>query len=492
MGGRTGGPNLDDDDEATHADAATATTTASSEQRSNHDWWSPSWGAWNSWSWNAGWSGSYGAWGGHSYGSSSTSSYDSERREQELLATFIQGWYLLTDASLDSHERNLVVTALGGNFSPAKVAQELRNQFPETEVKRRDHSRRYQSYLGEIRELDEDEADEPETDFPDNLEEIFNEEGFAMMSSAETEAQAAMAAIETARRTLKDARQRQHLVKQNRKYYQNAGHRATSTTNHKPKDDSNLDCLRCGKRGHRAANCPHKPIGDAPPAAQAHLAQGSSSSEPQQAPFVCYADSAQDIIFHDGDHRSIDNFVGYAVQESFHAGPSTEVENALTTSEAVAAGMAVIDGGATQTIGSVRALEAVLQKNRQRYGTSGLKGLATEEPPSFAFGNSTENRCLSTAQIRVQANGQPGELRVHTLESGEAPILLSIQTLRSLKAIIDFEADVAVFRALDPHRLVHLTRGSSGRQLLSLTEDWMSISTPTKQAIPSLLSHAAC
>ena len=63
-------------------------------------------------------------------------------RVMELLPPFIQGWYLMTDAGSDHSERNLVMTALGGNFSPQRVAQELRNQFPETAVRRRDQGRR--------------------------------------------------------------------------------------------------------------------------------------------------------------------------------------------------------------------------------------------------------------------------------------------------------------------------------------------------------------
>ena len=229
-----------------------------------------------------------------------------------------------------------------------------------------------------------------------------------------------------------------------------------------------------------------KPVGDG--SAQSNLAQGSSSAEPQQAPFVCYLDQAST---EESQQVSIfDDFVGYATEEIFQASTAQEKPGGLTTSEAVAKGMAVIDGGATQTIGSVKALEAVLNQNRAKYGSSGLRGLSAEEPPTFSFGNSTDNRCLSTAQLHVQANGGFGELRVHTLECGESPILLSIQTLGSLKAIIDFESDVVVFRALDARRLVHLARGSSGHQLLSLTDDLMSNSTEARQAVPSLLSYA--
>ena len=106
--------------------------------------------------------------------------------------------------------------------------------------------------------------------------------------------------------------------------------------------------------------------------------------------------------------------------------------NLMTTQEAVRQGMCVIDGGATQTIGSIAAVEAVLEQNRKLHGATRLKGLCATEPPIFSFGNSTENRCCSTAKLEVSANGQPGELQVHTLDQGQSPILLSVETLRRL------------------------------------------------------------
>ena len=163
--------------------------------------------------------------------------------------------------------------------------------------------------------------------------------------------------------------------------------------------------------------------------------------------------------------------------------------NLMTTQEAVRQGMCVIDGGATQTIGSIAAVEAVLEQNRKLHGATRLKGLCATEPPIFSFGNSTENRCCSTAKLEVSANGQPGELQVHTLDQGQSPILLSVETLRRLGAIIDFRDDLAVFRALDDRKVLRLVRGQSSHQLLSLTQDWMSLAEPAQQAVPGLSSY---
>ena len=216
------------------------------------------------------------------------------------------------------------------------------------------------------------------------------------------------------------------------------------------------------------ANCPHKPLGET--RSQANLAD-ENTKDTHQAPFVCYADTHAGFAT---NHKDL----------ACHTGQKEDEQ--LTTAEAVQKGMAVIDGGATQTIGSVAAVEAVMRQNKAKHGHSGLTGVNAKDPPVFSFGNSTENRCLSTARLQVVANGKRGEMQIHTLEDGESPILMSIDTLRRVGAIIDFEADLAVFRNLDPGRILKLTRGKSGHQLLPLAEDWMQHSQAS--AKPGFLS----
>ena len=106
-----------------------------------------------------------------------------------------------------------------------------------------------------------------------SAEQELNEEGYALWSSAASEAEEALAALQGARRTLKEARARQHQVKMNRKYFR--GGPGGSKPPVQPRDDSKIVCLRCGKQGHRIANCP----------------QGADyKKEPDaQAPFVCDA-----------------------------------------------------------------------------------------------------------------------------------------------------------------------------------------------------------
>ncbi|CAE7447253.1 unnamed protein product, partial [Symbiodinium sp. CCMP2456] len=268
--------------------------------------------AWNPgyhWGWSAGWRGQ-GQWDWYaSRWSSSSQTSEDPPKVAELLPTFIQGWYLLMDAGLDHGERNLIITALNGNFDPLRVGQELRNQFPEGEVRRRDQGRRHQSYMGELAdEMDEDF--ETEGNSTTDLEaEGMNDEGIALVVDAEQEAQSALAALHEAKRTLKDARFRQKMVKQNRKYYQgnSRGYKPSYAPGNRVRDDSQIECLGCGQQGHRVANCPNKNT--------AAMATSSADTD-QQAPFVCFSGPDDSENFAGFAHQDNQDLTGFAHQDN--------------------------------------------------------------------------------------------------------------------------------------------------------------------------------
>ena len=82
----------------------------------------------------------------------------------------------------------------------------------------------------------------------------------ALWASATEEAETAYAAYQQARRTLREARHKQHAVKMSRQYYRpDAGGR---------RDDSRIVCMSCGKMGHRKANCPSSTACLVPPRAR--------------------------------------------------------------------------------------------------------------------------------------------------------------------------------------------------------------------------------
>ncbi|CAE7948685.1 Lgi2 [Symbiodinium sp. KB8] len=127
------------------------------------------------------------------------------KQQRELESA--HGWYLLQDAGLTAGERNMIYTALKGEFSMNRVAQELRNQWPEHEIKRHDQQHRASGFLGQVDEISDDEED-TNVSFQDQE---LSEEGQALLAEHEDQAAEALAVIQRAKKTLKEAAQHPHL-----------------------------------------------------------------------------------------------------------------------------------------------------------------------------------------------------------------------------------------------------------------------------------------
>ena len=285
------------------------------------------------------------------------------------------------------------------------------------------------------------------------------EEGIALVSEAQSEAEQAMAVAEQARRTLKEARAKQHQVRMSRRYYKTTykgNFRDFKNDQHK----GPIRCLRCNGN-HKVADCP-KP---------APSQTAAVSTEEQAAPFMCFTDGQ------DSSDAMMDDETGYVVNRP------------PTTKEVVEQGKAVLDGGATRTLASVAALEKIMELNQVHKGHPGVSEVDLEDRPTFGFGNSSRNQCVSTAALQVSADGREGLLRVHALDQGEGPLLFSIHTLRALGAVIDFSEDLVVFRTLSDRKVIQLERSTTGHQLLPMTSDWFEGAQDTKEPVPGLRQY---
>ena len=441
---------------ATAGDAASSHAEEPDDEEDEQRWddwngWQSGWHSWydrgqDGWSSHDSWRTS---WPRPARSASTTASWVTEA--PELLPEFVQGWFLLQDSGLDTAEKNMVIAALGGDYSLNRVAQELRNQWVDDDLRRRDQGGRS---TGWMTYADDDDLIEP--DMKDDNSFLANQdltdEGFAILENAEQEAQQAMA-------TLREARQKQHQVKMSRQYFRtsfrgsNFQHRSSQGHGRRESTQPRGSevCLACGGP-HQTSRCPKRASG------QASSAEGQESAPFVSTPFSCFAESEALV----------------AAQEK------------LTTLQAMERGMAVIDGGATSTLGSVRALEQVMMLNQNAKGKHGVESVDLADQPVFGFGNSSHDKCLSTANLTVMADGREGQLRVHALGRGEGPVLFSIKSLRALGAVVDYENDLICFRRLNDQKIIPLEQSSAGHQLLPLTQDWYDGATTTQAPVPSL------
>ena len=149
-------------------------------------------------------------------------------------------------------------------------------------------------------------------------------------------------------------------------------------------------------------------------------------------------------------------------------------------------GKAVIDCGATRTVGSIHALERVMEENLKKVGRNNVQEVNFDDKPIFNFGNSSRNQCASTATMMVPMKGQVGQLKVHALDAGTSPVLLSVQSLRQLGALIDFESGLAVFRRIAPDHIIQLERTEAGHFVMPLTSDVFEGAVKVQRPVPSL------
>ena len=82
-----------------------------------------------SWSWGYGSDWQWGTWKKYDWTASEKQPVD---LYPEVVPEFIQAWLLLSDANIEIPERNLIMTAIQGDLSLQRVAQELRTHFPDS------------------------------------------------------------------------------------------------------------------------------------------------------------------------------------------------------------------------------------------------------------------------------------------------------------------------------------------------------------------------
>ncbi|OLQ10860.1 hypothetical protein AK812_SmicGene5400 [Symbiodinium microadriaticum] len=388
-------------------------------------WWSSGWDAWD---WDRR-SQSEGQWGRSSHhGASSRVSWDASEaasaQADKFLPDFVIAWLLLQRSGLDATEKSVIVANLRNNFTITKVKDALKLTWPDEELRKRDSSKNSAMFAADegafmTEDYEHEEAEVPDWENP--------EEGFAYQA-LEDDAQEALAALDDARRTLKDAREKQAQMRRNRNFFPNKNNSEQTT-------------------------------------------QGGGQSE-QRVHFVFSATDATTAAEPDGNK---------ATQEA--------EENLMALHEILNSGHAIIDGGATSSLGSEEAVQKVAEMNWQATGEDPIE-ILPDEQPAFRFGNNAQHRCMSTALVKLPSQQMNSRMRIHVHDIPGQPVLLSVKSLRALGAVIDFSNNQAVFKSLNAAAVVDLETTESGHQLFPLTRDVLQGSTPLSQPFTTFKQFA--
>ena len=404
---------------------------------SNSTWGDHFWHGRNEWS----------SWDWHSYshhdswqpwsGTASTNKYDvsdaASVEADKFLPDFVIAYMLLQRSGLDTTERGSIVSNLRNRFTSEQVKSALRLAWPDDEIKRRDQFKGTAMF----HEAETEEALFQEEASEDECIAQLTEEEASEYSLLTKETESAFQAFQHARRTLKDAREKQSLFKKNRQFYpmkRDSMPRAKWDNT----GNSAKRCFKCGG-SHATHECTTKTT--TPPTTQsAHLAfQVSGNSEPMV----------------------------------YNAFQQNEEATAFSLTKILQEGKAIIDGGATSSVGSVSALERVLKLQAERQHEIKVE-VETEDQPSFKFGNGGRKQCMSTAKLGVPLGGKTGEMKIHVHDIEGQPVLLSISALRALGAVIDFSADEMILKAVDARKVIKLEREAGGHQTFPLASDVMA------------------
>ena len=119
----------------------------------------------------------------------------------------------------------------------------------------------------------------------------------------------------------------------------------------------------------------------------------------------------------------------------------------------------MFDCGATDTVGTVEAIEAPVDKSQEVFGTAhDWVSVDINDRPVHNFGVAKRKQALSKVKVQVQ----PGGHVTHLLA------LLSAKSLTALRAVINFETGHAIFRNLEPEAVVQLERSPTGHLWIDL------------------------
>ena len=378
------------------------------------------WHAWEEWSGDG--------WSQHSW---RTPEYDPpedwDRSNDIFIPEFLAGFLLLHRAGLDSQERGNVLAAIRGQFSTETVGRALREQWSDEDIQKRD---RLKGNSALVAEGFQDELEALMADDDDLGPGDLDTESLEAYMAEQTKIDEAMAAIQTQKTTLKEARWKQKQLKLGRGFFPPKPFQRPSQDS---RNSQGKRCFRCNGP-HLMADCPQKN---------------------QQAKVV--QEESAEIAFVTGEVQ---------VEEAGFLGE--ECYEAMGTEKALEQCMGIIDSGATSSLGSAEALERIMEENLQHHGETKMD-IDVSRRPTFRFGNGQRKDCLSTVRVGIGAGTKAGSMEIHVHDTPGQPVLVSRKALKGLGAAIDFEAGLAIYKNVDKNQVVRLTEADNGHLPMPIT-----------------------
>ena len=465
-------------------------------------WATDEWRSWRSGEWQE----QHDSWKGKSWSQTAGSEEDESDGEAgivmpELLPAEVQGWLLLGRSGLNPQERAAILGSCGNRLGVPELETALKTQWSEDDVVARDsmknmhkydsHHHNYMASVSEDARTWESEEEEAESEDEEGFVETLDEEANAAFSALKEN-------VETAAVTLREARKNMKEFKLSRRYYDKK--KMNGKGGGKGGGKGLGPCFRCGGP-HQQKDCPDK--GDpklSKPGTQTSFMVFAASIEKDEEitekesyysvekfeKFEKFADMDENMngLQNKKKNKKVEKFVldkkEIQVDDEEFFDCDEEVETSFVIGEEVAMvleqtqsqGKAIIDCGATNSIGGITALETLANLRQEQGEGRIMVDISETARPTYKFGNGDRKRVLSQASIPIQVGANTALFKCHALEA-DVPILASIRALRSLKAVIDFDSDEAIFKVIDPTRIIKLERAPSGHLLLDLSKDLM-------------------
>ena len=200
----------------------------------------------------------------------------------------------------------------------------------------------------------------------------------------------------------------------------------------------NGECMRCGKYGHKARDCPQK-------AGQAKFATTETGAG--EAMLVTSVEQKDGSECHFNDQL---------LQEMIFSAESANKKC-----------LGILDSGASESIVGAETLQDIAEEY-ERLGFKAMEEITVDRSlhKNFIFGNNQVAPALGLAKINIGLMGQEYVLEAHVVE-GATPLLLSAKVMYEWGLQVDFKTGLAVFNDRNGEQ-VQLERAPSYHLLMPI------------------------